>query len=122
MRIRALKLRDEFFGDQWFDEIEDRWEYNDSTSRFVSPVGLLIAKRNSFNTCSGAKQTFFLPKVRDASKPNVTIGEVGRLMRKKVIIGIFDTTMSWPTPTGREIRAARASCGRRGSLLERTTL
>ena len=29
MHIRAFKLRDERFGSQWFDEIADRWEYDD---------------------------------------------------------------------------------------------
>lgn len=29
MRIRALKLRDVNYGNQWFDEVEDRWEYGD---------------------------------------------------------------------------------------------
>jgi hypothetical protein len=28
MKIRALKYRDEHYGDQWFDEIEDGWEYD----------------------------------------------------------------------------------------------
>jgi hypothetical protein len=28
MRIRALKYRDAHYGNQWFDEIEDRWEYD----------------------------------------------------------------------------------------------
>ncbi|HXG24611.1 MAG TPA: hypothetical protein VNJ09_08670, partial [Chthonomonadales bacterium] len=29
MKVRALKLQDVHFGNQWFDEIEDRWEYHD---------------------------------------------------------------------------------------------
>ena len=29
MQIRALKLQDVDYGNQWDDEIEDRWEYND---------------------------------------------------------------------------------------------
>lgn len=29
MKIKALKLRDANYGNQWFDEIEDRWEYKD---------------------------------------------------------------------------------------------
>lgn len=28
MKIRALKYRDEHYGNQWFDDIEDRWEYD----------------------------------------------------------------------------------------------
>src|SRR5579859_178214 len=28
MKIKALKYRDEHFGNQWFDEIEDHWEYD----------------------------------------------------------------------------------------------
>ena len=28
MKIRALKLRDEHYGNQWFDEIQDHWEYD----------------------------------------------------------------------------------------------
>lgn len=29
MRVTALKLRDHDFGDQWAEEVEDRWEYAD---------------------------------------------------------------------------------------------
>ncbi|MEW6754997.1 MAG: hypothetical protein AB1505_29035 [Candidatus Latescibacterota bacterium] len=29
MQVRALKLQDVTFGDQWFAQIEDRWEYQD---------------------------------------------------------------------------------------------
>ena len=29
MTIRSIKLRDERYGEQWFEEIEDRWEYAD---------------------------------------------------------------------------------------------
>ena len=29
MEIKALKLQDVSYGNQWFDEAEDRWEYND---------------------------------------------------------------------------------------------
>jgi hypothetical protein len=29
MRVRALRRRDVSYGDQWFEEIQDRWEYND---------------------------------------------------------------------------------------------
>ena len=29
MTIRSIKLRDERYGEQWFEEIEDRWEYVD---------------------------------------------------------------------------------------------
>lgn len=29
MKVRALKLRDADYGNQWFEEIEDRWEYDD---------------------------------------------------------------------------------------------
>jgi len=29
MQVRAIKLRDEDFGDQWEREVEDRWEYAD---------------------------------------------------------------------------------------------
>jgi len=29
MRIRTLKLRDAHFGNQWFEQVEDRWEYAD---------------------------------------------------------------------------------------------
>jgi hypothetical protein len=29
MKVRALKLQNVQFGNQWFDEIEDRWEYAD---------------------------------------------------------------------------------------------
>jgi len=29
MEVRALKLQDAEYGNQWFEEIEDRWEYDD---------------------------------------------------------------------------------------------
>jgi hypothetical protein len=29
MQIKALKLRDVSFGNQWFDEVQDRWLYED---------------------------------------------------------------------------------------------
>jgi hypothetical protein len=29
MKIRALKLRNAGFGEQWFDDVQDRWEYSD---------------------------------------------------------------------------------------------
>lgn len=29
MKVKALKLRDVNYGNQWFDEVEDRWEYKD---------------------------------------------------------------------------------------------
>lgn len=29
MQVRSLKVQDQNFGEQWFDEIEDRWEYAD---------------------------------------------------------------------------------------------
>ena len=29
MEVKALRLRDEQFGDQWNDEIENRWLYDD---------------------------------------------------------------------------------------------
>lgn len=29
MEIRALKLRDEHFNNQWFDKVQDHWEYED---------------------------------------------------------------------------------------------
>jgi len=29
MDVRALKLQDMAYGNQWFDEIEDRWDYDD---------------------------------------------------------------------------------------------
>ncbi len=29
MNVRSLKLEDERFGTQWFDEVEDRWDYAD---------------------------------------------------------------------------------------------
>ena len=29
MRVTALKLHDEDYGDQWSAEVEDRWEYAD---------------------------------------------------------------------------------------------
>lgn len=29
MTIRSIKLKDERYGEQWFEEIEDRWEYAD---------------------------------------------------------------------------------------------
>jgi hypothetical protein len=32
MNIRALKLRDANFKEQWFDEVHDRWEYDDFTA------------------------------------------------------------------------------------------
>jgi len=32
LEIRSLRLRDERFGNQWFDEVEDHWEYADFKS------------------------------------------------------------------------------------------
>jgi hypothetical protein len=29
MKVKALKLQDIQYGNQWYDEVEDRWEYND---------------------------------------------------------------------------------------------
>ena len=29
MKAKALKLQDTTYGNQWFDEVEDRWEYED---------------------------------------------------------------------------------------------
>ncbi len=28
MQIRSLKLKDARFGNQWFDEVEDHWDYD----------------------------------------------------------------------------------------------
>ena len=32
MQVKALKLQDVDYGNQWFDEVEDHWEYNDFRS------------------------------------------------------------------------------------------
>ncbi len=29
MKVKALKLQDVQYGNQWYDTVEDRWEYND---------------------------------------------------------------------------------------------
>jgi len=29
MKVKALRLQDVQYGNQWYDEVEDRWEYND---------------------------------------------------------------------------------------------
>ena len=29
MKVRSLKLKDRRFGNQWFDQIEHRWNYSD---------------------------------------------------------------------------------------------
>ena len=32
MQVKALRLQDVNYGDQWDEEVEDRWEYNDFRS------------------------------------------------------------------------------------------
>jgi len=39
MRVRTFKLHDFRYGNQWFDEVENRWEYDDFRARADWRVG-----------------------------------------------------------------------------------